>query len=243
MDGVVSPRLGRLRPSTRAPRWEPGKACLLLHGIARRRADPSVRSGCRALWGLITVGVGTCAVHRSDVDEAIEVVAYRPEWADQGLALTRQIWRSLGTGVADVQHIGSTAVPGLAAKPVLDVGVALAKARWPSAARLLEGLGFTDLGAAGVEGRRYLRRRDRLPSANVHLLEPDQSLWSDNLLLRDYLRANPSAALRYETRKRDAARCYPTLLSYSAAKDEVVRELVAEARASFEGPRDVPRRC
>lgn len=175
----------------------------------------------------------------SDVNEAVDVVAYKSEWADQGLVLAQQIGRLLG-GDVDVQHIGSTAVPGLAAKPILDIGVALPGSRWLSATLLLRESGFEDLGEAGVVGRRYLRQRETPPRANVHLLAPDGHLWLDNVMLRDYLRGNPEAAGRYAKAKIDAARQHPMLLSYSAAKDEIVRQLVAEARSEPEIASEVP---
>lgn len=176
------------------------------------------------------------AVDPYDVDEPVSVVPYRPQWVRAGGELVAAVARVLGPLAQDVEHIGSTAVPGLAAKPVLDLAVAVAPPHWPAAVDLLAGLHLHDLGEAGVPGRRYLRRRSERPAANVHLLEPHGPLWVDGLLLRDHLRAHPEAARRYAAAKARAAREHPALLAYSAAKAGVVQQLLAEARAELGGP-------
>lgn len=169
------------------------------------------------------------------MDEAVAVVPHRPRWADQGAGLVAVLARALAPHARDVQHVGSTAVPGLAAKPVLDLAAAVTPDRWPVAVQRLLELGFQDLGEAGVTGRRYLRRRASLPHANVHLLAPGGPLWTDVLLLRDHLRARPEAAARYGAAKREAADRHPRLLAYSAAKAAVVEQLLAQARGERPG--------
>ena len=165
-----------------------------------------------------------------EVDEPVHVVPHRPEWAEQGAELARSVAQALGPLARDVEHVGSTAVRGLVAKPVLDLAVAVDVSRWSSAVELLAGLGFQDLGEAGVASRRYLRRRFEQPWANVHLLEPGGPLWTDALLLRDHLRARPEAVERYAAAKLAAARQHTGLLDYSAAKAGAVQQALSEAR-------------
>ncbi|MFF2075307.1 GrpB family protein [Kitasatospora sp. NPDC058162] len=172
-----------------------------------------------------------------ELDEPIHVVPYDPTWAALGRALAERLAAGLRGlpgavgGAVEVEHIGSTSVPGLAAKPVLDVQVGCAAGDVEAVAGHVRGLGFEDLGESGVPGRRYLRRRSE-QSANVHVVALGGRLWADNLLFRDHLRAHPEAAARYARAKREAAGATGRLLAYSEHKAATVAELLAEARAA-----------
>ncbi|MFE4337059.1 GrpB family protein [Streptomyces sp. NPDC056831] len=164
-----------------------------------------------------------------DLDEPIHVVAYGPAWAQMGHELVRDLSRQLVWASADVEHIGSTSVPGLDAKPVIDVQVGCASAHIPAVVEAIQRLGFEHLGPAGVPGREYLRRRSVHP-ANVHVMECNGQLWKDNLLLRDFLMARPDLARRYARTKHAAAGQASTLLAYSALKEHTIAEIMAAAR-------------
>ena len=128
-----------------------------------------------------------------------------------------------------MEHIGSTAVRGLAAKPVIDMLIGVPPGRATAVAQRLVAHGWTHLGEAGVAGREYLRRRAG-QHANVHVVEHGSRLWQDNLLLREYLRRDADARRRYATAKRRAAQEAPTLLAYSEHKAAVLSQLLDEAR-------------
>jgi GrpB-like predicted nucleotidyltransferase (UPF0157 family) len=174
---------------------------------------------------------------RAEVDEPVAVCDYDPLWPSRFEAERERLARSL-TGVdAVVEHIGSTAVPGLAAKPVIDilVGVVGPLAGHPVVDRL-RALGYEFLGEAGVPGRLYFRRRSGGPAFNVHVVVRDGELWQDNVLLRDYLRTHPDDAREYAAVKRRAAGAAPhSLLRYSELKGDVVGALVERARSASRG--------
>lgn len=169
-------------------------------------------------------------VGAEDLDERIEVVAYEHRWPRDAEESADQLRAALGDLAEDVQHIGSTAVPGLAAKPIIDLAVAVATGRQDQAADTLGRLGCVDFGEAGVPGRRYLRRRQPPPAINVHLMEPGGALWIDNVVLRDYLRSHAEAAAGYGAAKESAVSQHATLLAYSAAKAELIHDLLTAAR-------------
>lgn len=163
------------------------------------------------------------------MDEPVHVEDWNPTWLAAADAVAAECQAVLGEEVLAVEHIGSTAVPGLAAKPVIDMLIGVSPGRGTAAAQRLVTHGWTHLGAAGVPGRQYLRRRvDQ--HANVHVVVHDSSLWRDNLLLREYLRRNADARRRYAAAKRRAAQEAPTLLAYSEHKAAVVAQLLDEAR-------------
>ncbi|MFJ6382560.1 GrpB family protein [Kitasatospora sp. NPDC092039] len=165
----------------------------------------------------------------ADLDEPIHVVAYNPVWADLGRDLVCQVSALLQGVPADVEHIGSTAVPGLDAKPVIDVQVGCRRADVAVVVERLRGLGFEHLGQAGVPGREYMRRRSGWP-ANVHVVESGGQLWEDNVLFRDHLTGHPDAAERYARAKHRAAGQASHLLAYSELKARTVAEIMDDAR-------------
>lgn len=119
--------------------------------------------------------------------------------------MVRDISAALRELPVDVAHIGSTAVPGLDAKPIIDIQVGSPDDLVGTTIAVLRSLGFEPLGQSGVSGREYLRRRSGNP-VNVRVVQRHGRLWSDNILFRDYLRANPVAAARYAAATTEAAR-------------------------------------
>lgn len=140
----------------------------------------------------------------------------------------------LATATLKFEHIGSTAVPGLAGKPVVDLMLGASPAVWAGLEEVrakIVALGYEDLGEAGVPGRIYFRRRTKLRAFNVALVKHDGPVWRDNVALRDYLRSHPEAAAKYAEAKRAAvAGGAKTLLAYSEAKGPVFAGLIQAAR-------------
>jgi GrpB-like predicted nucleotidyltransferase (UPF0157 family) len=166
------------------------------------------------------------------IDEPIEVTAYDAHWPDWYAEDAAELRTALAGRLRSVEHFGSTAVVGLAAKPIVDILVA--PIEWPLSAgdrRALESLGYEYLGEAGVPGREYLRRR-RPHATNLAVVEGDSALWRDNLAVRDYLRSHPEAAAAYALAKQRVwAGGARTLLHYSEAKGGHVAPLLAAAKA------------
>jgi GrpB-like predicted nucleotidyltransferase (UPF0157 family)/catechol 2,3-dioxygenase-like lactoylglutathione lyase family enzyme len=170
-----------------------------------------------------------------DLDEPIEIVEPRDDWATPFAAEAAALHGALGPLVLAVEHIGSTAVPGLVAKPIIDIQVGVAGP--PELARVfapLVALGYESLGQAGVPGRLYFRRRSA-HAYNVHVVAFGGVHWIANLALRDYLRANPSEAAGYAAAKRAAVAAGATsLLDYSEHKAAFLTALVERALAKSE---------
>ena len=166
-----------------------------------------------------------------DIDEPITVEPYSPAWVAQFASERAVLCHALSIEPLRVEHIGSTAVVGMHAKPIVDVMLGLDGFPAPSAlSGQLGSLGYEAFGEAGVPGRLYFRKR--APTAfNVQAVAFRGPLWWDNLLLRDFLTAHPAEAQRYNDEKLRAFHAgHRTLLSYSAAKASAIAELLADAR-------------
>jgi GrpB-like predicted nucleotidyltransferase (UPF0157 family) len=170
----------------------------------------------------------------ANIDEPVEITDHNPGYEGRYRAERDRLRLGLATASLKFEHIGSTAVPGLAGKPVVDLMLGAPPAAWAALDELrprILALGYEDLGEAGVPGRIYFRRRTKLRAFNLALVEHDGAHWRDNVALRDYLRKNPEAAAKYAEAKRAAvAAGATTLLRYSEAKKNLLEALLRDAR-------------
>jgi GrpB-like predicted nucleotidyltransferase (UPF0157 family) len=157
---------------------------------------------------------------------------YNPTWQEEYAAHLERIINALGEYAAAVEHIGSTSVPGLAAKPIIDVLVTV-----PDITAEEDYL--DPLLAAGYQlrvrepGHRMVRNPER--DAHVHVLEVNDSAAFDYLLLRDRLRTDAQDRADYERTKRDLVqRDWSDMNAYAEAKSEVIEGIKARARARAE---------
>jgi GrpB-like predicted nucleotidyltransferase (UPF0157 family) len=165
------------------------------------------------------------------LDEPIHLEPYDPEWERAFQSERERLTHGLGMSADAIEHIGSTAVPGLLAKPIVDIMIGVST--FPPSSDWSKGLsilGYEGLGEAGVPGRLYFRQRGKRV-CNVHVVQHAGTHWLNNLALRDYLRGSPAVAREYESAKRAAiAGGATTLLSYSEAKARAVEQLLHRAK-------------
>jgi GrpB-like predicted nucleotidyltransferase (UPF0157 family) len=164
------------------------------------------------------------------------IVDYDPEWPKRYELEAGRLRRALGSLTVAIEHVGSTAVPGLAAKPTVDIALGVRELDDVRDSHLasMEALGYVYRGEAGVAGRHYFRKGARYPrDFHVSVVERDGPLWRDYLLLRDYLRSHPQAAADYVRTKRGAERAARAggPVSYGHYKREFVEELLERASA------------
>jgi GrpB-like predicted nucleotidyltransferase (UPF0157 family) len=141
----------------------------------------------------------------------VRVAPYDPAWAQLFAAEVARLQPILGSyGVSlSLEHTGSTAVPGLAAKPVLDIlaGRSVAASR-ETVIEALRAAGYAYRGEQGIPGRDFFRRGEPR-KYHLHLTVVGSDFWRDHLAFRDYLRANPEAADRYAALKLELAARHP----------------------------------
>jgi GrpB-like predicted nucleotidyltransferase (UPF0157 family) len=165
-----------------------------------------------------------------NIDEPITIEPYNPAWPTQFVREKDAICQALSVSPSRVEHIGSTSIIGMHAKPIVDIMLGLDAFPPPAAiSERLQLLGYEALGDAGVAGRLYFCKR--LSAAfNVQAVTFGGPLWSDNLLFRDFLADHPVEARRYADAKQHAFGAgHRNLLAYSAAKAFIITELLATA--------------
>lgn len=159
----------------------------------------------------------------------IVVVDYRDEWPARFEALACEVRRALGRRARSVEHIGSTSVPGLAAKPIIDMLLTVDDVEHEAAYVLpLSTIGFSL--RVCEPGHRMLRTSQR--DVHLHIYEPDRPEVRDYLDLRDWLRGHAEDRSLYAaTKQRLALRQWRDMNYYADAKTDVVLQILARARA------------
>lgn len=160
---------------------------------------------------------------------AIEIQPPNAAWP-QAFDQAARWLRHLVGPEAHIEHVGSTAIPGLSAKPVIDILVGLDNGRdIAGLVPIFEARGFVRGIAAGAPKINLFLRRpgadDRL-AMNLHLTQFGSCQWRDLIRFRDTLRGDPALALSYETLKRRLAETSADLEAYTAGKSEFVARVL-----------------
>jgi GrpB-like predicted nucleotidyltransferase (UPF0157 family) len=198
--------------------------------------DPREEHGASSDGGLTAVCVeGEFDVWAVSVTHDIVVSDYDPEWPAWFEVVRRRVWPVVRDVALRIDHVGSTAVPGLAAKPIIDVDVVVASEHdVPLVIEQLGTIGYRWRGDLGVPGREALTATENegQPPHNLYVVVENNKAHLDHWLLRDLLRSEPEARERYAAlKKRNAALADRDMDAYVAAKAEFVADLLSRARA------------
>lgn len=175
----------------------------------------------------------------------ILIVDYDPTWPEQFEAEERRILDAIGDLVTSVEHVGSTAVPGLASKPIIDVMIGLrTKADGERTIEPLERAGYEYGGDGGVEGQYFFRKVTNTPvpgqtfdgvgrTLHIHMYATDHPEWDAHIRFRDFLRNQPPSAARYAALKRELAAKHPQdREAYGEGKTPFVSMILGRSRGS-----------
>ncbi len=164
-------------------------------------------------------------VVRPPAEEVVSVVAYDPGWPDRYAALAAEIGGALGAHALRLEHVGSTSVPGLAAKDVIDIDLTVADPRDEAAyVPALESLGYVlTVREPSWHEHRCLRHAE--PRANLHVFGPDCPETIRHRMFRDWLTTHPDDLALYAEAKLAAIPGGGTVMDYNRRKETVVREI------------------
>lgn len=162
--------------------------------------------------------------------ESVEIVDYDPAWPALFEEIRARLAEALGDVALRIDHVGSTAVPGLSAKPVIDIQVSVPDVEAEDAyCEAIEELGFE---LRWTEpGHRYFRPPPGLPRLHqIHVCSYGSPWERVHVLFRDYLRAHPDVAARYVAMKRDVAAQHPgDRVAYNDAKAPFIDATIRDA--------------
>jgi GrpB-like predicted nucleotidyltransferase (UPF0157 family) len=163
------------------------------------------------------------------VGEPIVIREYDPRWPELFCELRDGLPAGLRMRARSIEHVGSTAVPGLAAKPIIDIDVVVAdQADLAEAIAMLAAAGYPHKGDAGVPGRAAFDQPQHLPEHHLYVCVEGAGPLVAHLRLRDHLRANPDTAGEYAALKRELAAAYgDDREGYTEAKTAFIEAVLA----------------
>jgi GrpB-like predicted nucleotidyltransferase (UPF0157 family) len=166
--------------------------------------------------------------------EPVVIVDYDPGWAELFDALRSRMFSLLGDLAAGVEHVGSTAVPGLAAKPIIDLDVLLrSEADMPAVIERLAGAGYVHQGDLGVPGREAFATPPQSIPHHLYVCPPGSPEYRRHLAFRNYLRSHSAEAAAYGGLKRELAMQFrDDRAAYTDGKSAFVAEILRRAIGS-----------
>jgi len=164
----------------------------------------------------------------------IEVVPYDPDWSRLFKVEADEIASFFGREVVAIHHIGSTAIPGIRAKPIIDMLVEVQEIEKTDAFNEeMAKRGYQPKGEFGIAGRRFFIKEDEVNRTHhIHVFQNGHPRIEQYLDFRDYMIAHPEEARAYSELKEELAQRFPhDIESYMAGKDSFIKEIDSKARA------------
>jgi len=163
----------------------------------------------------------------------IIVAAYDPLWPREFERAAGEVVAALGPKLLAIHHIGSTSIPGIHAKPVIDMLAVVADLAAVDQRRAaMEQLGYEVMGEFGIPARRYFRRDDSTGrrTHQIHAFADGSPHVRRHLAFRDFMRAHPALAGEYSDLKRRLAEAHPhDMEAYMDGKDGFIKEMESRA--------------
>lgn len=169
------------------------------------------------------------------IARSIEVVPYDPLWPTQFETLKSGIWPVVSDLATSVEHVGSTSVPGLCAKPIIDLDIVIpSQAELPEVIKRLAALGYEHQGNFGIEGRESFRGPADSLRHHLYVCPAKSLALRNHVTFRDHLRTNLSDRDTYAQLKMELAQQFSSDIdAYTEGKSEFILTILA--RYDFEG--------
>lgn len=161
------------------------------------------------------------------------VVPHDPNWQRAFLAESQHLAIALGENIVNIYHIGSTSIPIIYAKPIIDILIEVKDlAKVDDRDREIESLDYIGMGEHGIVGRRFFRKdnAEGMRTHHIHIFETGSPQIDRHLAFRDHLISHPETALEYSKLKQQLAQKYPNdIQSYMDGKAEFISEIDKKA--------------
>ncbi len=164
----------------------------------------------------------------------IHVSDYNPVWEKHFQDLYQRIWPEIADVALSIEHIGSTAVAGLPAKPIIDLTIVVASTQHMiSLIGRLEEIDARHRGDLGIPGREAFTRIPGFPPHNLYACVTGSQGLRNHIAVRDFLRSNPDSAIAYGKLKKELARKYPDDIdAYVEGKSSFLLEILEKSAFS-----------
>ena len=160
----------------------------------------------------------------------IQVMDYNPEWPGHFAEVRDKVWPCVRDIAIRIEHVGSTAVVGLAAKPIIDLDVVIPRrSDLPFVVARLGGLGYQHRGDLGILDREAFRAPENHPAHHLYVCSQDSLALRNHIVFRDHLRAHPADAAAYSMLKKQLAEvCGGDIDRYVEGKTDFILSILAQ---------------
>ena len=166
------------------------------------------------------------------VTKHVVVLPYDEQWKQDFLRIKAELTNALGQLTIGIEHVGSTSVRGLSAKPIIDIDVVMIDYTvWEDVASALGEIGYQHEGNLGIVGREAFRYdgKEHLKKHHLYVCPKDSPELERHIAFRDYLRTHPDAVREYSHIKEEAAKQYPNDIErYIEHKSPFIEKIYAE---------------
>jgi GrpB-like predicted nucleotidyltransferase (UPF0157 family) len=161
----------------------------------------------------------------------VEVVPFNENWFVMFEEEERKINNVFGNEIVAIYHIGSTSIPGMYAKPIIDILVEVKDIESvDNYNEQMSALGYRALGEHGISGRRFFRKGEVERTHHVHVFETGSEHITRHLAFKEYMIAHPKEAKAYSELKQKLSKQFPTdIESYIEGKDPFIKETEKKA--------------
>jgi GrpB-like predicted nucleotidyltransferase (UPF0157 family) len=168
------------------------------------------------------------------MNEPVIIVDYDPDWVTVFSQLSGMLTKALGSLPISIEHVGSTSVPGAAAKPIIDIDVVIGSGDdLPAAISLLARLGYRHIGDLGIAGREAFDNPPGLPAHHLYVVVAGNPEHMRHLGFRDYLRSHPEVRDQYSALKKSlGTRFRDDREAYTEAKTAFIEDVLNKAEDS-----------
>lgn len=163
----------------------------------------------------------------------VKLVPYTYEWKEEYNKEEKLLYSVIGENVLDIQHVGSTSIEGLCAKPIIDIAVGVESLNVVDSFKaLLENIDYEYRSNAGVEGRIFFAKgSEDLRTHYLHIEVLNSELWKNHIYFRDYLRSHKEYTQEYsELKKRLGEKYEEDRASYTSEKNSFISMILEKAR-------------
>lgn len=162
-------------------------------------------------------------------EKSVIVLPYNPKWKTDFETIKRELASAIGGLAVSIEHVGSTSVEGLSAKPVIDIDVVISDgSSFDRVAGRLKTIGYFHAGDQGIKDREVFKYtgKPHLQKHHLYVCPQNSRELLRHITFRDFLRKNPDAVKRYSEVKERAARLFPNdIEKYMAYKSPCIEEL------------------
>ena len=166
---------------------------------------------------------------------AVKLLLYNPKWKESFEKEKRRLQKVLGDLVISIEHVGSTSVPGVSAKPIIDIAIVVKSIKSSDKfTKLLQGLGYQYKQDDNVPGRLFFTKGSENKRTHyIHIIELGGKEWKNLILFRDYLLSHKQAVIAYNKLKNKLAEDYSSdRKSYTSGKNDLIGSIIKKAEES-----------